>query len=213
MPHDFGQGIYCFKGDIHRALSFAMDRSWPWFEDKEDGTSACVGKDNPAIVLFLDPVDSSDIFQVDTTPMTDEYLRQFMSADLIRKLRMKQEGWIRDGDWNYWKLFVKAARYYKSVPEKPRVFHGALHDCNDTNATDQCKEPKLDTDFWKQFCFEFRHDLGSNFLFIEFKMDRDSFLGEEENITEVRAQEVHAQVDHTIFMGKGDKGASNKLTN
>ena len=46
---DFGNGFYCFKGELNYALSFAIDRSWPIFEGES------FSKHNSAVILFLKP--------------------------------------------------------------------------------------------------------------------------------------------------------------
>jgi hypothetical protein len=47
--HDFGAGFYCFKGELKWALSFAIDRSWPIFEEES------FSKHNPAVIIFPKP--------------------------------------------------------------------------------------------------------------------------------------------------------------
>lgn len=54
LKHDFGPGLYCFRGDLKKALSFAFSCAWPHLlEAKQtaEGKKKAV-KDNIAIVLF-----------------------------------------------------------------------------------------------------------------------------------------------------------------
>ncbi|CAB9531168.1 expressed unknown protein [Seminavis robusta] len=58
--HDFGSGLYCFKGSLAKALSFGANRAWP----RPDGA----GGSNPAIVIFPKPdeFDEETIYHVDS---------------------------------------------------------------------------------------------------------------------------------------------------
>jgi hypothetical protein len=50
--HDFAAGVYCFKGEFQRALSFAIDRCWPIFGEE---TQSFTAMQNPAVALFHKP--------------------------------------------------------------------------------------------------------------------------------------------------------------
>jgi hypothetical protein len=81
--------IYCFKDNLNWALSFALDRSWP-FEDSE-GKHSRSRKDNPSIVLFPEgPTDVSNFFHVDTERL-DENLAQKMQEGEYDVFRTKAD--------------------------------------------------------------------------------------------------------------------------
>ncbi|CAB9522700.1 hypothetical protein SEMRO_1331_G263560.1 [Seminavis robusta] len=74
-----------------------------------------------------------------------------------------------------WKLFVKMARCFRTLPDMPGVgvFHGLLHDCDANLATelDKGAAPKPDDDGWDQYGFKDADLLGECRLFIEFYID------------------------------------------
>jgi hypothetical protein len=89
-------------------------------------------------------------------PFQDKYLKErvlgetrFQQYADIRKT-WKNKG-KKEGNW---KEFVKLARFYDVVPEGKKVVHGWLHDCESTDQTDRCREPKMDEDRWEQYCFK-----------------------------------------------------------
>ena len=182
--HDFGPGVYCFKGQLDGALSFAVDRCWP-MEDR-DGTLTF---HNPALVIFPNPEVLERVHHVGQhAPFTDEELDKYLGEeykdDFIRRRtewtdtkgekeinRMQQE------EIN-WKDFLKLSRYYNRVPRKIDMFHGCLHDCQKTALTDICETPIYDGLKWEQYCFTDPFDLGEKRLFVEFNVDWNEWTDE-----------------------------------
>jgi hypothetical protein len=110
--HDFGEGVYCFKGEFQSALSFAVDRCWPLYSC--DATESFT-QHNPAVILFQKPRDFNRrqklqwIYHVgDKQPFKDDkYLKErvvgeedFQKYDEVRKT------WKKD-KYKDWKEFVK----------------------------------------------------------------------------------------------------------
>jgi hypothetical protein len=69
----------------------------------------------------------------------------------------------------------------KTVPRKPDVFNGLLHDCDSTLAPDNSLEPKPDEDRWLQYCFKNNETLEKKRIFIEFMLlDWDEWFDDPE---------------------------------
>ena len=175
VRHDFGSGVYCFKGELKHALSFAIDRSWPMFEsDTNDVT-----KHNPSVVLFPKPNQFNRFernrFVHDVAkkaPFRDKYLKKSWSRANFNQFEENRNSWSGTNQEINWKSFVKLARYYHKIPlGGKRLFFGFLHDCGTTHGTDQCNEPQIDRDQWIQYCFRDQDDLGTDRVFIEFNVD------------------------------------------
>lgn len=176
QTHDFGPGLYCFKGRLSWALSFAIDRCWPLPE--EDGMH------NPGVILFPKPRQFNReherelIYDVDAQqPFADEFLLEdtvmSMTTTELEEFnsRRKKWEWSKKEELNS-KEFVRLARVYRRVPPGKQVFHGWLHDCMSTQNTDRCEEPRIDVDLWEQYCvIDPVVALGRTRLFIELDVD------------------------------------------
>ena len=170
--HDFGPGLYCFKGKMEGALMYAFDRSWP--KNKT--------QDNPSVVLFntenYPPIDESDIFHVGHTPYpTNELQKTARRNDEVEKydkMVKNQKSWSKT-DWQ-WKQFVKASLYLGFVPRHKELFYGLIHDSDQLGSTGNCREPQPDSDRWIQYCFPDPEVLGRNLIFIELHIDWREWL-------------------------------------
>jgi hypothetical protein len=188
--HDFGGGVYCFKGDFRKALSFAIDRCWPIF-DQETGRFRNLH--NPAVILFPKPLlertssHRKAIYHVGTKkPFSDRHLKRELNESHYKNFIDKRKTWgVND---IHWKEFVKLARYHGRVPERKRVFYGLLHACDRTENTDRCEEPKVDRDRWEQHCIRNPRDLGLDRLFIEFDVDWNEWIELGHSDSEIEGQ-------------------------
>jgi hypothetical protein len=180
--HDFGSGVYCFKGKFQWALSFGIDRCWPIF----DTENQVFPKHNPAIILFPKALHfnasnkDERIYEVGKK-------KPFKEEQLERNLRYKyqefndsRKNWKEPNNdtHKHWREFVKLARCYNKVPSKGKVkiYHGLLHDCESVHLTDQCNKPQPDKQNWKQHCFADPEYLGEDRLFIEFDVDWNEWI-------------------------------------
>ena len=169
--HDFGFGVYCFKGDIRKPLSFAISRTWPLLT--EDGRFS---KNNPCVVVFTKPVQfnrrekKNQIHNVnETRPFNDSMLQ-----GKFKEFNEKKKSW-KKADTN-WKEFVKVARCFLEVPAGKRIFKGYLHDSDSVEETNNCREPRIDRDGWIQHCYRDHQDLGDERLFIELDVDWNEWI-------------------------------------
>ena len=176
--HDFGDGVYCFKGDIRKPLSFAISRTWPLLT--EDGRFS---KHNPCVVVFTKPVQfnrrekKNQIHNVnETRPFNDSMLRDnyMLSEEEFKEFIEKRKSW-KKADTN-WKEFVKVSRCFCKVPAGKRIFKGYLHDSNSVEETNNCREPRIDRDGWIQHCYRDHQDLGDERLFIELDVDWNEWI-------------------------------------
>jgi hypothetical protein len=186
--HDFGEGVYCFKGEFQSALSFAVDRCWPLYSDD---TGSFVTQHNPAVILFQKPHHFNRmqklqrIYHVgDKPPFPDKFLKERVLGEKeFRKYDKVRKAWKKDKYKNQnWKEFVKLARFYCRVPTGKEVVYGWLHDCESTGDTDldPSKEPKIDKDKWVQHCLRNPLDLGEDRLFIELNVNWGDWTEKEE---------------------------------
>jgi hypothetical protein len=170
INHDFHSGICCFKGNLRWDLSFALDRSWPFAD----------GRDNPSIVLFPEELqtDISNSFHVGEDSL-DNLAQKSLPEEEYENFRKKTDEWSDEN--KKWKEFVKLAKTFITVPRKPDVFYGLLHDCDSTLAIDSnWQEPKPDKDKWVQYCFKYNETLGKKRIFIEFMIDWDEWFDDPE---------------------------------
>jgi hypothetical protein len=190
--HDFGEGVYCFEGKFKSALSFAVDRCWPLYSDD---TGSFVTQHNPAVILFQKPRQFSRqqklkwIYHVgDKPPFPEKYLKEdVLGKEEFLKYDQARKAWKKGNSKNsknhqYWKEFVKLARFYCHVPDGKRVVYGWLHDCESTGATDRdlSTEPKIDEEKWVQHCFRNPMDLGKDRLFIELNVNWEDWTEKKE---------------------------------
>ena len=199
--HDFGGGFYCFKGELKYALSFAIDRCWPIFEEET------FSKHNPAVILFPKPhqfnkrKNQKDIYQVGKKkPFKDEHLKNHVLRyeDDYEKFKKFERGLNQsDSEYvRYWKEFLKLSRYFGEVPDGQRLFFGWLHNCEATALTDICKQPRIDEDRWVQYCFTKTKDLGDARLFIELNVDWNEW------IDKIPPDASNKTVEETVKAGK-----------
>lgn len=173
--HDFGDGLYCFRGHFRAALSFAVDRSWPLQYGDE------VGRDNAAnaaVIIFPDGPSGVDGFlNTSDHVLTDNQLRTEMGARRFNQLATKMDGW--DASDINWKRFVKVARSRLLPFLNYPAYFGILHNCDTVAETDKCSEPVPDRDRWTQYCFR-RPDatLGDRRLFVELFIDWDKWIAD-----------------------------------
>mmetsp|Transcript_36009 Transcript_36009/g.39012 ORF Transcript_36009/g.39012 Transcript_36009/m.39012 type:complete len:510 (+) Transcript_36009:773-2302(+) len=192
-PHDFGSGVYCFKGKLEAALSYGFDRSWPQLNQSEPNRKskgkrvnvANIPKDNPSVILFPDgQAPQKETFRVGFTdyPKIDDYA--FSAAKLYKKFLKEIKKTWKETDENdlKWKLFVKNARYFNFIPEtNKKIFYGWLHDSDHLDGTDKYmyNEPTIEAARWDQYCFTDIHkNLGEKKLFIELHMNWAEWVGE-----------------------------------
>jgi len=165
--HDFGDGLYCFRGHFE---SFAVDRSWP-LEFGEDVSSS-----NAAVIIFPDgPREIDGFLDKSEHILTDIDLKEKMGERCFAKLQTNMNEWS-DTDTN-WKRFVKAARKRVLPYFDYLAYDGLLHDCDTVAETDDCNEPVPDRNRWTQFCFPYPNaTLGTTRLFVEFFIDWDKWI-------------------------------------
>ncbi|CAB9524855.1 expressed unknown protein [Seminavis robusta] len=186
VKHDFGQGVYCFKGQLKWALYFAIDCCWQGSLPDDPNSPEPHSDGNPAIVVCLEPfhIEDDQIFQVGSKkPFTDEELKKRLPRS-FSSFAEKRDSWekVSDEEQN-WKEFVKLARTYGTRPKDCVYYVGWLHDCYRTTATDKCAEPVIDKDRWEQYCFSMEDFLGENFLFIEFNVNWNEWLDHDVDVS------------------------------
>jgi len=185
LPHDFGDGVYCFKDEIRWALSFAVGRCWP--VDFVEGQGARIRSCNPAIVLFPKPMHSfikNHRFEVGPkqNEMSDDMLRELLPDDeQYDEFTNAREQWKnKNKELRYWKDFVKLSLCYQELPSQINstiaVVYGLMHDCREGMKPTGNKAPVPDRDGWIQHCFRKSVVLGKSRLFIEFNMDWNEWL-------------------------------------
>lgn len=180
--HDFGPGIYCFRGRLLWALSWAVDRSWP-----RDGK-----QDNPSVIIFPNADFDEGTFTHVNEYSVDNFTKEELSQTSLKEYLKQVENYKTD---KLWKQFVKLARVYEEVPGGTSGFWGSLHDCETTALTDQCREPMPDGDGWEQYCFLKNRTLGNNRIFVELHMDWDSWMRNEPELKKLKRLEKKGVVD------------------
>ena len=179
MPHDFGDGVYCFQEQIRWALTFAIDRCWPVDYDELQG-GPIIRSCNPAIVLFPKPMHSvikNHCFEVGPKQkrMSDAMLRKLLLDDeKYNEFLNARKKWKNDRQHSYWKDFVKLSLCYQKLPHFSRivyVVYGLMHDSREGKKPTGNRAPVPDPDGWIQHCFRESDALGKSRLFIEFNTD------------------------------------------
>ena len=98
--HDFGPGVYCFKGLLEGALSYAFARSWPGpglMEGARGVPLAKIPKDNPSVIVFpAAEATEKNTFHVGFAkyPKEDEN-RAMKTAVLYKSYLKKKAGWSK----------------------------------------------------------------------------------------------------------------------
>ena len=185
--HDFGRGLYCFKGHLNRAILYAFHRSWPDLTGKSKRSVALrtIEKDNPSVVVFPNSEITYDEghFHVGFQEHTFSEKKLRDNQQLVKSGYFKgRDKWDKkDKNEFRWKEFVKLARCHYILPTNCSVFRGWLHDSDCLQDTDNCREPKIEKDKWEQYCFtpynsQFVLDQ-DHLLFIEFFIDWAEWVG------------------------------------
>ena len=183
IPHDFGDGVYCFKEQIRWALSFAVSRCWP--VHIIEGQGPVITSCNPAIILFPKPVHAiikQNLFEVGKKQrvMGKKAFKKHLlpqveeGAKNYEEFMEAREKWKNDKELRYWKDFVKLSLCYQQVPNQINtntVVCGLMHDCREGMKPSGVKAPVPDPNGWIQYCFRNGIILGVDRLFIEFNMD------------------------------------------
>lgn len=183
MPHDFGDGFYCFENEIRWALSFAVGRCWPVGidENKLPIIISC----NPGVVLFPKPMHAlirNHRFEVG--PNQKDFDEKALKGMLVNDADFTEfvearEKWKNNRELRYWKDFVKLSLCYQEVPAqtwRDKVVYGLMHDCREGKKPVGLRAPIPDVDGFIQFCFRNPKYLGTDRLFIEFNMDWSNWI-------------------------------------
>lgn len=195
--HDFGPGLYCFKGKLVQALSYSFDRSWPDPGSRSKGKGkgkpkkiniANITKDNPSVAIFPEAkTPANETFNVGVTkyPYNNDDLRELI-PDAYKTFDQKQKEWKAE-DFE-WKKFVKLARSHDIRPDGYKVFYGWLHDSDHSEGTKNCREPVVEKDRWVQYCFTKTdgRSLGIKKIFIELHLDWAQWVGQASTVEELK---------------------------
>jgi len=224
--HDFGTGVYCFRGRLRRALAYAFHRSWPhvniekkWTKNRASKNQkpktmniSRITKDNPSVIVFpRGEAPENTTFHVGHAeyPYGDEELCTLLGKK-YKAFKEGQASWRTQKDKNLpefrWKHFVKLARCYGLVPVGKRIFRGWLHDSDFLTATERCQEPVIDVNRWEQYCFthpliDLRYE--SNMIFIELHVDWAEWVRRDINGDEL----AEARDEYLSIIVKPNKGA------
>lgn len=165
IPHDFGNGVYCFKGgDYKHALSFACNRSYDDFD-----ANLC---SNLGLVFFRPSSKPQKICKVEDV------------VDYNGSLNITWD----ETNYNAWQKFVKRCRTAGFQPDTIwdyDAYVGLLHDCSSVDDTNKCSTPKKDSDSWEQWCFppssyRILRSKECSIFFVEFKVDWTEWEDDEE---------------------------------
>lgn len=181
LTHDFGPGFYCFKDDIPKALSFAINRCWPIAEDPVTG-DAVVGRCNPALILFPDHdhtiiCSKNKTLEVRGKPMNAKLLeavKDGMEDKIFAAFVECRKKWKNDRRLGFWKDLVKLSLIHNFMPQPLtgyHVFYGPMHSAIEEHKPTGDKTPVVDKDEWTQYCFRNTKSLGEERMFVEFDID------------------------------------------
>jgi len=167
--HDFGLGLYCFRGDrsdLIAALSFAVNRSFIYGE-------------NPCVIAFQEPLIGIDkrIIDVNREKIRQRQLSSSLGDVRYGELVAAQNDWTADA--KNWKTALcitrwyglELAPFYKNCLRRT-ILMGWLHDASTTEATDEGAHPRIDAEEWIQYFVKDLYLLGEKKLFIEFDVSK-----------------------------------------
>ena len=123
---DFGDGVYCCKGNIQWPLSFGIDRCFPIW----DNHTQCFRRSsqNPGLIIFpeaksLNGRDAQFMYEVGKKqPYSDANLKNRLKAKEFIKFNDQRTQWKANN--KNWKEFVKLARCFNLVMPGKQVFYG-----------------------------------------------------------------------------------------